>query len=182
MPVTHPLSLGAQAPEFELPGVDGRIHRLADFQSCMALVVIFTCNHCPYVRAYEERIKHIQRDYEAQGVQVIAINANETDHYPEDNFEKMVLRAKEKGFNFPYLRDAEQRVATAYGATHTPQVFLFDQNRKLCYTGRIDDNWQDPSQVQTQDLRRAIDEVLADQPVSHPQTPAIGCTIKWFGT
>jgi peroxiredoxin len=173
------LSIGQQAPDFELPGTDGRIYRLDTFREKRALVVIFSCNHCPYVRAYEERIKHIQSDYGPKGVQVVAVNANETQHHPEDSFELMVARALEKGFNFPYLRDDDQSVARAYGASHTPQVFLFDEHRRLQYTGRIDDNWQDPSRVQSQDLRLALDAVLAHQPVAQAHTNAVGCSVKW---
>jgi hypothetical protein len=121
----------------------------------------------------------IQKDYAEKGVALVAINANETQNYPEDDFPKMVERAREKGYNFPYLRDESQRVAEAYGAHYTPEIFLFDHNRRLRYTGRIDDNWQQPDRVKSRDLRKAIDAVLAGTPVAEPETHAMGCTIKW---
>jgi alkyl hydroperoxide reductase subunit AhpC len=143
------------------------------------LVTVFSCNHCPYVQAYEDRLVAIQRDYAARGVQVIAVNSNDDVNYPEDGFEQMVARARAKGFNFLYLRDASQAVARAYGATHTPQLFVFDRARLLRYTGKIDDNWQNPKAVTRQYLSDAIDALLADRAPAEPQTHAIGCTIKW---
>lgn len=179
MTVQQTLDLGLKAPDFSLPGVDGNTYTLDSFHNKAVLIVIFSCNHCPYVQAYEPRIKAIQGDYAMAGVQVVAINANETEHHPEDSFEQMEIRARQMHFNFPYLRDETQTVATAYGATHTPQIFLFDRERTLRYVGRIDDNWKDPLQVQQEDLRRAIDEVLSGRAVSQPRTHAVGCTLKW---
>ncbi len=173
------LEIGAQAPSFDLPGVDGRRHTLEEFSDRTVVAVMFTCNHCPYVQAYEDRLIAIQRDYAGRGVQLVAINANETVNYPEDSFDKMVGRAKRKGYNFPYLRDEDQSVADAYGAHYTPEIFLLDRDRKLRYTGRIDDNWQDPQKVAKTYLRGAIDALLAGRPVPEPETHAIGCTIKW---
>lgn len=173
------MKLGEKAPEFSLPGVDGKDHALSDFDKAKALVVVFSCNHCPYVIAYEDRIKAIQSDYGKKGAQVVAINANDAQGYPEDSFEKMVARAKERGFNFPYLRDQEQSVAKAYGASHTPHLFVFDAARKLAYTGKIDDQWQDESKVQRRFLRDALDDILAGRAPTTPETHAIGCTIKW---
>jgi peroxiredoxin len=173
------LAIGEPAPGFELPGVDGKTHALAEFADKRVLVVVFSCNHCPYVQAYEDRLVAIQREYADRGVQLIAINSNDDRKYPEDNFENMVRRAKAKGFNFPYLRDASQAVARAYGATHTPQLFVFDRERRLRYTGKIDDNWQQPQAVKRPYLREAVDALLADQPPAEPTTHAIGCTIKW---
>lgn len=174
-----PLKIGDPAPAFSLPGTDGRTHSLDGLSDKPVLVVVFSCNHCPYVQAYEDRLVAIQRDYAERGVQVIAINSNDDVHYPEDGFEQMAARAKAKGFNFPYLRDASQDIARAYGATHTPQLFVFDRDRTLRYTGKIDDNWQNPQTVTRRFLREAIDALLADRAPAEPQTHAIGCTIKW---
>lgn len=143
------------------------------------LVVVFSFNHCPYVQADEDRLVAVQRDYAARGVQLIAINSNDDVKDPEDGFEQMVARAQAKGFNVPCLRDASQAVAKAYGATHTPQLFVFDHERKLRYTGKIDDNGQDPRAVTRHYLREALDALLAGRDPAEAQTHAIGCTIKW---
>ena len=175
------LHIGDQAPGFRLPGVDGRTYSLEEFTGKPVLIVVFSCNHCPYVQAYEDRMISIQRDYQPRGVQLIAINSNDDVNYPEDSFNAMVERAKAKGFNFPYLRDANQEVAKAYGATHTPQLFVFDHGRKLRYTGKIDDNWQNPGAVKKQYLREAVDALLQGSAPAEAETHAIGCTIKWAG-
>ncbi len=173
------LQPGDKAPAFNLKGTDGRMHGVADYADKPALVVIFSCNHCPYVQAYEDRMVAVQWDYKDRGVQIIAINSNDDKNYPEDSFEEMVKRAKDKAFNFPYLRDASQDVARAYGATHTPQLFVFDRERRLRYTGKIDDNWQTPSAVTKQYLRDALDALLKGSEPAEAATHAIGCTIKW---
>lgn len=173
------MKIGDPAPAFSLPGTDGRIYSLGQFSDKPVLVVVFSCNHCPYVQAYEERLVAIQQDYAARGVQLVAINSNDDVNYPEDGFDRMVERARAKGFNFPYLRDASQAVAKAYGATHTPQLFVFDRERKLRYTGKIDDNWQNPRAVTRHYLREALDALLAGRAPTEAQTHAIGCTIKW---
>lgn len=175
---TDTLQIGSVAPDFNLPATDGGSYALNSFASKKALVVIFSCNHCPYVQAYEERIMEIQKEYE-KDLQVVAINANETDNYPDDSFENMKERAQSRKFNFQYLRDDSQNVARAYGATHTPEIFLFDNDRKLAFHGKIDDNWQDPKSVKSKYLRNAIDELLAGKKISVPETFTIGCTIKW---
>ncbi len=174
-----PLKIGDPAPAFSLPGTDGRTHALDGLTDKPVLVVVFSCNHCPYVQAYEDRLVAIQRDYAGRGAQVIAINSNDDVHYPEDSFEQMVARAKAKGFNFLYLRDASQATARAYGATHTPQLFVFDRARTLRYTGKIDDNWQNPQAVTRWYLRDALDALLSGRDPTESQTYAIGCTIKW---
>src|SRR5258706_8274848 len=135
------LRIGDPMPQFKnLPGVDGKEHSSDEFKS--PLVILFSCNHYPYVQAYEDRMIAFQRDY--PDIRLVAINSNEVENYPEDSFEKMVERAKAKRFNFPYLRDEDQSVADAFGATHTPQFFLFDNERKLRYSGKMDDNWKEP--------------------------------------
>lgn len=179
MKTDTPLQPGDQAPDFSLPAVDGKTYSRASFAAKPALVIVFSCNHCPYVQAYEDRLIAIQRDYADRGAQVVAINSNDDRNYPEDSFEEMTKRAKRKGFNFPYLRDASQAVARAYRATHTPQLFVFDRHRRLSYTGKIDDNWQQPQAAKAHYLRDAIEAVLRDSSPAVPTTHAIGCTIKW---
>jgi peroxiredoxin len=177
---TEELKIGSNAPGFtNLRGTDGKNYSLSSFSDKKILVVVFSCNHCPYVQAYEDRIIGFQRDYTGKGVQFVAINSNETAHYPEDNYDEMVKRAAARGFNFPYLRDDDQSAATAYGATHTPEFYVFDDKRKLRYRGKFDDNYQNPSAVKSSYLRAAIDSLLAGKEVSEPETYSIGCTIKW---
>lgn len=177
---TNTLKIGSTAPDFNLLGIDGKKYSLASFKDKKALIVIFSCNHCPYVQAYENRMIQIQKDYQSKGVEIIAINSNEDKGYPEDSFENMKKRAAEQNFNFLYLRDEDQSVARAYDATHTPELFLFDENRKLAFHGKIDDNWQEPNRVQNHYLRNALDELLAGREISVPETFTIGCTIKWM--
>lgn len=176
---TNNLKIGSSAPDFNLPGVDGNNYALSSFSDKRILILIFSCNHCPYVQAYEERIKQIQKDYSAKGVQVVAINSNDAVKYPEDSFEQMKIRFQKKQFNFPYLYDEDQSVAKAFDATHTPEVFVFNEGRHLVYHGKIDDNWQEPDKVRNKYLREALDEILAGNEVSIPETYSIGCTIKW---
>jgi len=173
------LAIGATGRDFKLPCVDGQTYSLGHFKNKKLLVIVFSCNHCPYVQAYEERFIKIQREYAEKGVGIVAINSNETANYPEDRFDKMVERALEKKFNFPYLRDETQEVADAYGAHYTPEIFLLDVERRLRYTGRIDDNWQFPDHVQSHDLIGAIETLLVGGEIAHPETHAVGCTIKW---
>ena len=173
------LVIGERAPEFVLPGLDTHDRSLESFQGHRVVVVVFTCNHCPYAQAYEDRFIALQRGFADQGVQFIAINSNDAAGYPEDNFDNMVKRAQQRQFNFPYLRDANQRVARAYGAEYTPEVYVLDSKFNVRYIGRVDDNWQHPDQVRSHDLRDAIAAVLAGKPVANPVTHAIGCTIKW---
>ena len=173
------IKIGDQAILFDLPGVDGQQHALADYADKECLVVIFSCNHCPYVRAWEDRMVEIQTDYSDQGVQLIVINANDAVKYPSDNFDNMKVRAWEKGFSFPYLRDETQAVARAYGAARTPEVFCFDREGALKYHGAIDDNYDDPGAVQNHYLRDALDAVLAGQNPAPAETVPVGCTIKW---
>ena len=173
------MDLAAPATDFSLPGVDGKTYTLDSFKDAKALVIVFSCNHCPYVKAYEGRMIAIQEDYQAKGVRLAVINSNDADSYPEDRFEKMTERSRELGFNFPYLRDDSQKTARAYGATHTPHLFVFDGERKLAYTGKIDDDWQDATAVKQRYLQDALEDILAGKPPRLPRTHAIGCTIKW---
>jgi peroxiredoxin len=176
---TNNLNIGSKAPDFNLTATDGKNYSLSSFEDKEALIVIFSCNHCPYVQAYEDRIKKLQDDYKEKGIIVIAINPNEDVNYPDDSFENMKERAAEQNFNFLYLRDEDQSVARAYDATHTPEIFLFDKNRRLAFHGKIDDNWQDPTKVQNHYLRNALYELLEGKEISVPETFTIGCTIKW---
>ena len=173
------LALGAPAPDFDLPGVDDRRYSLSSFEGKDVLVVIFSCNHCPYVKDYEGRMVTIQRDYAEKGVQLVAVNSNDDKAYPEDSFKEMVKRAKARGFNFPYLRDETQKVVGDYGGICTPHVFAFDNRRLLRYRGRIDDS-RDPSKVTSNDLRNALDDMLAGRNVGSPDTKPFGCSIKWY--
>jgi peroxiredoxin len=174
------IAIGETAPNFEnLRGTDGKSYSLSSFSEKPALVVIFSCNHCPYVQAYEDRMVSIQRDYAASGVQLVAINSNDERASPGDNYPEMVKRAKARGFNFPYLRDEDQKVVDAYGAVCTPHVFAFDAKRELRYRGRIDDS-KDSSKVTSSDLRNALDEIIAGQKVEVADTKPFGCSIKWL--
>ncbi|MDR7434348.1 MAG: thioredoxin family protein [Armatimonadota bacterium] len=173
------LEIGASLIPFALPGTDGKIHRTEDYQDKRALAVIFTCNHCPYAQAWEGRLIQLQREYASRGVQFLLINPNDATKYPEDSFENMVRRAEEKGYPFPYLRDEDQTVARAYGATRTPEIFLFDQDRVLRYHGAPDDNYENPAAVRKHYLRDALEAVLSGRSPQPAQTPPVGCTIKW---
>ncbi|MFB3904535.1 MAG: redoxin domain-containing protein [Acidobacteriota bacterium] len=183
------LAIGQLAPDFRLPAVDGRHYSLKDFNKSKALVVIFTCNHCPTAQAYEGRIKQLVTDFKDRGVGFVAISPNDpkavrldelgwTDL--SDSFEEMKLRAAHKGYNYPYLYDGDtQQVAKAYGPKATPHVFIFDQARKLRYVGRIDDNERRTDQVTSADARNAIQALLDGKPVPVEQTRTFGCSIKW---
>ncbi|MBI2068341.1 MAG: thioredoxin family protein [Deltaproteobacteria bacterium] len=173
------LKFGDPAPDFSLVGVDGRIYSLASFKDKKILVVMFTCNHCPYVQAYEGRMITIQKDYADKGVQLIAINSNDTKNYPEDSLEKMIIRSKELHYNFPYLRDETQKIAKAYDAACTPEIFVFDEKRLLRFHGRIDDNYENPKKATRHYLRDAVLALLSVKAVSHPESHPIGCSIKW---
>ena len=173
------LKIGSKAPDFSLPGVDGKAYSLNEFKGKKILVVVFMCNHCPYVQGSLERIKAIQSDYGIKSVQVVGINSNDEENYPDDSFEKMIEMNKTKKLNFPYLRDEDQTVATKYGAQCTPECFVFDEKKMLRYHGRIDNSPKDSNLVQTTDLRNAIESLIHNQKVSIELTPAIGCSIKW---
>lgn len=176
---TETLPLGSSAPDFSLPGTDGKTYTLASFASAKLLVVAFTCNHCPYALGVEDRFIRLAKTYQPKGVAFVAISANDAIRYPDDSFENMKKRAAAKAYPFPYLYDEPQTTARAYGAVCTPHLFVFDTARKLVYEGRIDDNWKDESAVKTHDLRDALDAALAGKPVPVAQTNPMGCSIKW---
>jgi peroxiredoxin len=175
-----PIGIGAPLPAFSLKNVDGRAVSATDFSDKTALVVVFSCNHCPYAQAYQDRLIALQKQYAARGVQFVLINPNDPKRQPQDSFENMQKRAAEKAYPFPYLFDETQAVAKVYGAARTPEVFVFGPDRKLIYQGRIDDNTEE-KQVKTHDLSGALDLLLAGTPgnIPAPVTKAFGCTIKW---
>ncbi|MDP6046867.1 MAG: thioredoxin family protein [Phycisphaerae bacterium] len=173
------LELGRDAPDFDLPGVDGKNYSLAGFSRAEVLIVVFSCNHCPYVVGSEDRMNDLYADYISRGVEMVAINSNEEVNHPTDSFEHMVARAAEKDFTFAYVRDESQDIAKAYGALRTPHYYVFDADRKLRYTGRMDDNPRQASAETTRELRDALDELLSGAPVSTPVTNPIGCNVKW---
>lgn len=173
------LPIGSPAPDFSLPGVDGQTYRLASFHGSRALVLNFTCNHCPYAKAYEDRFMDLVRAFGPQGVAFAAINPNDEASYPEDSLPKMKERAAERGFNFPYLRDATQAVARAYGAVCTPHLFIV-AGGAIAYEGRIDESWKDAAAAQSHDLRDALTALLAGKPIARPNTNPMGCSIKWL--
>ncbi len=188
----HPtLEIGAAAPNFNLKGTDGKMYTLNSFAKAKLLVVVFTCNHCPTAQSYEERIKKLVTDYQAKGVQVIAISPNDPVSvrldemgYTDlgDSYNDMKIRAKEHHFNFPYLYDGDTEVASKkYGPVATPHAFIFDQKRILRYSGRIDDVEKPTGTPKNHDTRRALDELLADKPVTVSKTKTFGCSIKWGG-
>lgn len=173
------VEIDTPAPTFSLPATDGKTYSLDSFKDAKVLVIVFTCNHCPYAKASEDRLIEIQKGYAKRGVQIVLINPNDDAAYPEDSFSHMVARAKEKKYPFPYLRDASQEVARAYRAVCTPDIFVYDEQRHLRYHGRIDDNWQEPTKVTRHDLRLALDAIVDRTPLAFQPTASMGCSIKW---
>ncbi len=173
--------VGDTATDFKLENVDGKMVSLADYPQAKGFIVIFTCNHCPYAKAYEDRIIALDKKYKPLGYPVIAINPNDPVSLPDDSYAKMQERAKEKGFTFPYLFDDGQKVYPAYGATRTPHVFVLqktDKGNVVRYIGAIDDNYEDASAVKVPYVANAVDALLANKAVSPDFTKAIGCSIK----
>ena len=173
------VQLGSAALPFSLKGTDNQVYTLQNLKDAKILVVVFMCNHCPYVQACIERLVKLQGQFADRGVRFVGINSNDSTGYPEDNFEAMKAFAREYHMNFPYLMDDTQDVARAYHAVCTPDVFAYDDRRKLVYHGRIDNNWKDPSKVTTHELRDALEAVTQGQPVGEKQHPSMGCSIKW---
>jgi peroxiredoxin len=173
------MATGTQAPDFKLLNTDGEFYSLASFSDAEILIVVFTCNHCPYAIASEDRLIALQNEYQRFKVQFVLINPNDTDRFQEDSYENMKKRAEKKNFPFPYLWDQTQEVARAYDAACTPDVFVFERNRKLIYNGRIDDNWKEPEKVLRHDLRTVIEDVLAERQVTIDVFASMGCSIKW---
>jgi len=172
---------GDKAATFKLKNIDGKLVSLSDYPSAKGFIVIFTCNHCPYAKAYQDRIVAIDKKYKSKGYPVIAISSNDPEVNAEDSYENMIVRAKEKGFTFPYLYDESGDICRKYGATRTPQVYLLEKNGGdliVRYTGAIDDNSQDASKVTAPYLANAIDALLAGGTPDPSFTKAIGCGIK----
>ncbi|MEM0129794.1 MAG: thioredoxin family protein [Thermoplasmata archaeon] len=176
---TFRLRPGDRAPDFDLPNVDGRRVRRSDFADRRLLLVVFWCNHCPYVQAWEGRMIELGQRYQPQGVGIVLINSNDVRAYPQDRPEMMAKRAQEKGYPFPYLFDATQEVARAYGALVTPHPMLFDAQHRLLFQGPIDDNHERREEVRSRPLAEAIEAALAGRPIARPALPVRGCSIKW---
>jgi peroxiredoxin len=174
------LPLGTVAPDFRLPDTNGKLVALADFKPAPALLVLFICNHCPYVKNIRSALADLGREYQRRGAAIVAICSNDAKNYPEDGPEKMKQEARAAGYVFPYLYDESQAVARAYRAACTPDIFLFDKDRKLAYRGQFDDSRPGNRQPVTgRDLRAALDAVLEGKPAPEPQTASVGCGIKW---
>lgn len=175
------LEIGADALDFNLPATDGKKYQLSDFKAAKVLVVFFTCNHCPYVIGSDEVTRATVEKFSPKGVQFVGINSNSKNTYIEDDFDHMVARMQEYNFPWLYLYDETQEVALAYGALRTPHFYVFDADRKLVYTGRGVDNPREPDKMTSNDLERALDELLAGKEISVPVTNPIGCNVKWDG-
>ena len=174
------LTLGTEAPDFSLVNVDGRTVSLADFEAAPALLVIFLCNHCPFVIHVADHLAELVREYQAQGVAVVGISSNDVATHPQDSPEQMVREAEERGYTFAYLYDETQEVAQSYHAACTPDFYVFDKDRRLVYRGQMDSSRPDSGiPVRGEDLRAALDATLAGRPVPQDQKPSIGCNIKW---
>ncbi len=174
--------VGDAIEDFSLKNIDGKMVSLADYKKAKGFIVVFTCNHCPYAKMYEDRIVALDKKYKSQGYPVIAINPNDPVRQPKDSFENMKVRANEKGFTFPYLIDETQAVAARFGAKYTPHVFIVNKdgsNMKVAYIGAIDDNYKDASAATKKYVENAIDELKAGKSVSNNAIKGIGCSIKW---
>ena len=175
------LEIGQKAPDFSLPATDGNMYSLTDFEDSPALVIFFTCNHCPFVIGSDEVTRATAEKFIPQGVKFIGINSNSPNTYEEDSFNHMVERMDKYNFPWLYLHDATQDVARAYGALRTPHFFVFDKDRKLVYTGRDVDNPRETDKMTVNDLDNALTQFLAGEPITSPVTNPIGCNVKWDG-
>ena len=171
------VKLGSEAPYFNLPNTDGENISIEHFKA-EVLVVIFTCNHCPYAKAVEDRLIELGNNY-SKNVDFVLISSNDAENYPADSPEKMAEQARNKKYPFPYLFDETQEVAKAYSAVCTPDIFLYNSERRLEYRGRLDDNWQDQNQVTREELKMAIEAILNGKGIDFEQIPSMGCNIKW---
>lgn len=171
--------IGDKAIDFNLKSTDGKFYSLESLKKGKGFIVIFTCNHCPFSQAYEQRIIALHKKYAPKGMPVVAINPNDSVREPEDSYENMKKRAKKYKYPFVYLVDETQAIAKAYGAMRTPHVFVLDANRNVIYIGAIDDNFEDPKLVKEKYLENALDAFLNGKPITNPLTKAIGCGIKW---
>lgn len=172
-------NLGSALPDFKLKSVDGNFFSRGQLPQNTPIVIMFICNHCPYVKAIEDRLIQLGHDLKKLNVPVIAICSNDPEEYPEDNFENLKKRWTEKKYSFPYLHDETQEVAKKFGAVCTPDFFVYDKNHKLAYRGRLDDSWKDARQVTRHELFEAVNCLAADHRISFQPTPSMGCNIKW---
>lgn len=177
--MAYTINIGDKAPDFSLPATDGKTYSLSDFADADALVVFFTCNHCPAVKGSDEVTRATAEKYANKGVKFVGINSNAEEHHADDDFDHMVARMKEHNFPWVYLRDADQSVALKYGGLRTPHFFVFDKDRRLVYTGRGVDNPYDSDEIASNDLDRALGEVTSGKSVSEPVTNPIGCNVKF---
>ena len=171
--------VGLNIIPFDLPATDGKNFSVDSFKDANALVVVFSCNHCPYAKAAWPLLIKLADEFKEKNVAFVAINPNDENQYPEDSFGEMKKKVIDWKINFPYLRDKNQNIAKAYKAACTPDVFVYDGKRKLYYHGRINDNWQNPNKVKSEDLKDAINKLLLGNPPPQPQYPSLGCSIKW---
>lgn len=173
------INLGTKAEDFDLPATDDKIYSLNSFKDSKGLVIAFTCNHCPYAQAAWPLLTKLADEFIDKGVSFVGINPNDENLYPEDSFEVMKEKIDEWGINFPYLRDESQEVARKYGAVCTPEIFVYDQDRKLYYHGRVNDNWKEPEKVTKEDLKDALNSLFQGKSAPTDQNPSMGCSIKW---
>ncbi len=175
------IPLKTKAIDFSLKGINGKSYSLQDFENSKILVIVFMCNHCPYVQAIWQRLNDLQKRFQNEDVQFIGINPNMTNssYYDEENLEKMKEYADEYNMNFPYLADETQEIARAYKAQCTPDIYVFNENRELIYHGRVDDNWQNENEVQKEELAEALEFYLKENKIIENQNPSMGCSIKW---
>jgi peroxiredoxin len=176
---SNPGEIGSAVVDFELKGIDGKIYSLDSFASKSVIVLIFMCNHCPYVQAVVERFVKLQSKLKNKGVQFVGISSNDVETYPEDSFENMKIFSEERNINFPYLIDENQSAARDYDAVCTPDIYVYDNSRHLRYRGRLDDNWKEEDKVVHRDLESAIDLILLNKEITFEQIPSMGCSIKW---
>lgn len=172
-------NLGSSIKNFNLKGTDGKHYNIDSFKSCKVLVIIFMCNHCPYVKAVIDRFVKLQAEYINESVQFVGINSNDSEYYPEDSYDNMIDFVKERKINFPYLVDDTQQTAREYDAVCTPDIYVYDMNRILSYRGRLDDNWKEESKVTQHDLEKTIVSLLKGNEINKEQIPSMGCSIKW---
>ena len=175
------IPVGSNIIPFDLPATDGKNYSAESFKNAKALVIAFSCNHCPYAKAAWPLLIKMAEEFKDKDIAFVAVNPNDEKQYPEDSFEEMKKKVPEWNINFPYLRDESQETAKAYKAACTPDVFVYDNDRKLYYHGRINDNWQNPKLVKSEDLKDSLNSLLAGNPPPQPQYPSLGCSIKWKG-
>lgn len=171
--------IGSHIIDFNLKGTDGNYYSIGSFDNSSVIVLIFMCNHCPYVKAVIDRFVKLQNKYVDKGVKFVGINPNDAEFYPEDSYENMIDFVKERNINFPYLVDVTQQTAKNYDAVCTPDIYVYDKKRILGYRGRLDDNWKEEDKVTKHDLDEAISALLENREINDIQIPSMGCSIKW---